>query len=57
VARALRGEDIPASDFTFVAGDPPERVTVRASVRALQDAEGSVRGALVLLTELGAEPV
>jgi PAS domain-containing protein len=57
VARALRGEEIPAREVRFVAGDPPERVTVRTSVRALRDPDGSVRGAVLVLTELGAEPV
>jgi PAS domain-containing protein len=55
VARALRGEEIPAREFRFVAGDPPERVTVRTSVRALRDPDGSVRGAVLVFTELGAE--
>jgi DNA-binding CsgD family transcriptional regulator len=57
VARALRGEEIPTRESRFVAGDPPERVTVRTSVRALRDPDGSVRGAVLVLTELGAEPV
>jgi PAS domain-containing protein len=55
VARALRGEEIPTREFRFVAGDPPERVTVRTSVRALRDPDGSVRGAVLVFTELGAE--
>ena len=51
-ARALRGEEIPTREFRFVAGDPPERVTVRTSVRALRDPDGSVRGAVLVFTEL-----
>ena len=57
VGRVLRGENVPACEYIFVAGDPPERVRVRASTRALRDPNGSIRGALVLFTELGAEPV
>jgi DNA-binding CsgD family transcriptional regulator len=57
VARALRGGEIPTRELRFVAGDPPERVTVRISVRALRDPDGSVGGAVLVLTELGAEPV
>jgi DNA-binding CsgD family transcriptional regulator len=56
IARALRGEEIPTRELTFVAGDPPERVRVQTSVRALRDPDGSVRGALLVLIELGAEP-
>jgi PAS domain-containing protein len=57
VARVLRGEEVATREFRFVAGDPPERVTVRTAVRALRDPDGSVRGAMLVLTELGAEPV
>ena len=56
VARALRGEEIPTREFTLVAGNPPERVSVRSSVRALRDPDGAVRGALLVFVELGAEP-
>jgi PAS domain-containing protein len=56
VARALKGEEIPTRESRFVAGDPPERVTVRISVRALRDPDGSVRGALLVFTEIAAEP-
>jgi DNA-binding CsgD family transcriptional regulator len=57
LTRALLGDDIPPRDATFVAGDPPERVTIRISVRPLRGPDRSVRGALLLFTELGAEPV
>jgi PAS domain-containing protein len=57
LARALLGEELPTREATFVAGDPQERVTISISVRPLRGPDGSIRGALLLFTELGAEPV
>jgi len=54
ISRALRGEAVPTREVTFLAGDPPERVTVRSSVRSLRDPDGTVCGALILFTELEA---
>jgi PAS domain S-box-containing protein len=54
VARALRGEAVPTSDFRFDGGHPPRDIRVRASVRPLRDVGGRVRGALLVFDELSA---
>jgi PAS domain-containing protein len=56
IRRALRGEALGPVEFGFLAGDPPERVRLRSSVRTLRDHGGRIRGVLVLFDELGAEP-
>jgi PAS domain-containing protein len=57
IRRALRGEELGGPvEFSFVAGDPPERVRISSSVRTLRDTGGRIRGVLVVFNELGAEP-
>ena len=57
VAQALRGETPATQEFWFRAGSPPRRRRVRASIRPLRDADGRIRGALAVFTELGASPI
>jgi len=52
VARALRGETLLAADFTFTAGSPAETVKVRSSARPLRAADGRIRGAILVFTEI-----
>jgi PAS domain-containing protein len=54
VARALRGETVVSADFLFEGGDPPEEIRVRGSVRPLSDADGRIRGAVLVFNELEA---
>ena len=52
VARALRGETVLAADFAFTAGSPAETVKVRSSARPLRGADGRIRGAILVFTEI-----
>ena len=52
LARALRGESGPPETYVFEVGAPPEAVTVRSSSRTLRDADGRIRGALIVFTEV-----
>ena len=51
-AAALRGETLLAADFTFTAGSPAETVKVRSSARPLRAADGRIRGAILVFTEI-----
>jgi PAS domain S-box-containing protein len=52
LSRALLGEALVDEPHTFVVGDPPQEVRVRATVRPVRDPDGRIRGALAVFAEL-----
>ena len=40
------------NEFTFTAGSPAETVKVRSSARPLRGADGRIRGAILVFTEI-----
>jgi PAS domain S-box-containing protein len=52
ISRALGGETVVDELQTFEGGDPPREFRRRLTARPLRDADGHIRGAIAIFTEL-----
>jgi PAS domain-containing protein len=52
IARALCGQTTEGAESLFVGGEPPREIRVHISARPLRDADGQIRGAVAVLSEL-----
>lgn len=53
IARSLLGETILDGEFSFTTRKPKRSVRARASIRPLRGADGDIRGAIAVFTEVG----